>query len=209
MQIKVCGMRNTENIEELCKLPIDYIGFIFFHKSARFADNVLTQKTANAIPAHIKKTGVFVNAGYKYIAEMAQKYSLDCIQMHGAESPEECKKIKSKLNKPVLKAFGIDENFDFSLLSNYNDACDYFLFDTKSPKHGGTGIKFDWRILDKYTLEKPIFLSGGITADDYNDALTVSKKLPIAALDINSKFEIEPALKDIELIDTFIKKIKA
>lgn len=208
MLIKVCGMRETENISALCQLPIDYIGFIFFEKSPRFAENILTCNTAESIPASIKKTGVFVNASETYIQTKADKFKLNAVQLHGTESADFCKSIATSTALPIIKAFGVDDGFDFSALDEFDNACDFFLFDTKSPKHGGTGLKFNWQILEKYTLSKPIFLSGGITSDDFENVLTISKNLPVHAIDINSKFEIEPALKDISLISRFVKQFK-
>jgi len=208
MNIKVCGMREADNVSALCQLPIDYIGFIFFEKSPRFAENILIDETVESVPDTVKKTGVFVNADAFYISAMADKFKLDVLQLHGKEDPAFCKEIKQKLGLPVVKAFGVDEQFDFSVLDEYENACDFFLFDTKSPKHGGTGEKFNWDILKKYQSEKPVFLSGGITADDYADVLKTAENLPVHAIDINSRFEIAPALKDIDLIRKFVQRFK-
>jgi phosphoribosylanthranilate isomerase len=206
MKIKVCGMRDSANIANLCQLPINYIGFIFFAKSSRFVGEDFDASITNSIPSYIKKVGVFVNASEQYIHSKIKSYNLDAIQLHGSESPEFCKVFADK-NIEVIKAFGIDETFDFTNLNLYNDACNYFLFDTKAPSHGGTGLKFDWTILQNYKGIKPFFLSGGITIDDV-DMIKNLTSLPIHCLDINSKFEISPAMKDIRQIERFISNFK-
>lgn len=207
MKIKVCGMRNPSNISDLVKLPIDYIGFIFYDKSPRYIGDTEPEDILDLIPTEIKKTGVFVNATEEYILSQSLNYDLQAIQLHGSESPEFCTKIHSLTHKTIIKAFGIDEEFDFSILEKYQDCCDYFLFDTKSKNHGGTGVKFDWNILSKYNNAKPIFLSGGIKANDAAEIAGI-KNIDIQVLDLNSKFEIEPALKDTKLLDKFISEVK-
>ena len=203
MNIKVCGMRDEQNIAELCKLPINYIGFIFFAKSSRFVGEEFDTLITKLIPSHIKKVGVFVNASEKYINSKIKAYNLDAIQLHGNESLEFCKSFSNK-NVEIIKAFGIDESFDFGTLTEYELVCNYFLFDTKVSSHGGSGQKFDWNILKAYNCSKPFFISGGITIDDLNSINSLSTTLPIHCIDINSKFEKSPALKDIESISAFI-----
>lgn len=205
MKIKVCGMRHSENIHSLCALPIQYIGFIFFQKSPRHAPGILSAETAKTISPGIRKTGVFVNAEIDYVKAQINEYGLQAVQLHGRETPQYCELMQTT-GIEVIKAFGIDEQFDFSSLNEYKDSCNYFLFDTKSPKHGGTGVKFNWEILKQYDNSKPIFLSGGITIDDIQEIKTLSW-LDIYALDLNSKFEIEPGLKDIALLSKFISKL--
>ena len=203
MNIKVCGMRDEQNIAELCKLPINYIGFIFFAKSSRFVGEEFDTLITKLIPSTIKKVGVFVNASEKYINSKIKAYNLDAIQLHGNESLEFCKSFSNK-NVEIIKAFGIDESFDFGTLTEYELVCNYFLFDTKVSSHGGSGQKFDWNILKAYNCSKPFFISGGITIDDLNSINSLSTTLPIHCIDINSKFEKSPALKDIESISAFI-----
>ncbi len=200
-------MRNQLNVEQLCCLPISYIGFIFYSKSPRFVGDDFAPSITQSIPPSIKKVGVFVNASHAYIEEKINKYELNCVQLHGCESPDFCAYFKKK-NITTIKAFGIDEDFDFATLDSYDSSCDYFLFDTKSSAHGGTGQKFDWEILKKYNNTKPIFLSGGITIDDASTVKGLTW-LNIQAIDINSKFERAPALKDIEQIKDFITRVNA
>lgn len=199
-------MRDAKNIAQLCLLPIDYIGFIFYAKSPRFAEKHIDRRTILSIPRHVQKTGVFVDADMHYISEMEEFFVLDAVQLHGKETPEMCAEIR-ETGKTVIKAFGVGKDFDFAKLERYEDSCDYFLFDTKSDKHGGTGKKFDWEILRKYTGNIPIFLSGGIGAEDAAQIKELSW-LNLAGLDLNSMFESEPAMKDIDLLETFIKKVK-
>ncbi len=206
MKIKVCGMRDAKNIAQLCLLPIDYIGFIFYAKSPRYAEKLLERRTMLSIPRHIQKTGVFVNADLEYIAEMEEYFVLDAVQLHGSESPQMCADVRDT-GKTVIKAFGVGAGFDFAQLDAYESLVDYFLFDTKSDAHGGTGRKFDWEMLRAYHNRVPIFLSGGIGEDDAQ-AIKDLSWLNIAALDLNSRFETEPAMKDIELLEGFIKRVK-
>lgn len=204
LKIKVCGMKVPQNIDELVQLPIDYIGFILYDKSKRFIGNEVTAAAIGNIPDSIKKVGVFVNASADYINEKIKSLKLDCVQFHGSESPELCREFFGKTI--VIKAFGVNDQFDFSIIHPYKDCCDFFLFDTKSPDHGGTGVKFNWEILEQYDNEKPLFLSGGIGVDDYPEIKKLAW-LNIHALDLNSKFEIEPGLKNIALVKRFIDSI--
>ena len=204
MKIKVCGMKHEQNIREVAALEPDFIGFIFYPVSPRYVDRSITG-VLQEIPQTIKKTGVFVNEKEQGIRETAQKFSLDTVQLHAGESPELCETLRKQFT--VIKAFSVDETFDFKSLSAYKDVCDYFLFDTKTSLYGGSGNTFDWNILEKYTLTVPFFLSGGI---DLEQADTI-KKLDhpqLFAADINSRFESSPGMKDITKVKHFIHKIR-
>ena len=196
MKIKVCGMRDASNIQELCSLPIDYIGFIFFNKSSRY----VAELPQVNIPLSIQRVGVFVNATLPYIKEQAALFELDVIQLHGDESPAFCEEIKS-LGFTIFKAFGIDEDFDWTFLAAYEKVVDYFLFDTKSKQYGGTGLTFNWEILKQYPYEKAYLLSGGLSIDNIQEALQFEDER-LYGLDLNSKFEIEPGLKNIQTLKT-------
>jgi len=202
LHIKVCGMRNPQNIKDIATLGVDYLGFIFFEKSPR---NITDTAPISAPIAGIKKIGVFVNAGSDFICNKAKAMNLWGLQLHGKELPEQCKELKSQ-GYTIIKAFGVDDDFDFAQLEAYENCCDYFLFDTKSKKHGGTGVKFNWDVLRKYNNKLPIFLSGGITENDA-EHIKALNWLNIHALDLNSKFEIEPALKDAEKLKGFLRKL--
>lgn len=200
MKLKVCGMKYEDNIQSIAELQPDYMGFIFYAKSKRNFENHIPK-----LSKEIKKTGVFVNMPVAEIIEKIEQYDLQAVQLHGDESVEIVKELKSeKPNIEILKVFGIKEEFEFSILEDYADAIDYFLFDTKGKERGGNGVKFDWSVLKKYHLKTPFILSGGISPDDIDAIKEITKSgLPIYGLDINSKFEIEPGLKHIEAVERF------
>ena len=204
IKIKVCGMRDSQNIYDLASLNPDYIGFIFFEKSKRDASNSLLTEDLARLDNTIKKVGVFVNATREQIQNQISKYKLDLVQLHGSESPELCNDIKD-LDVKVIKAFSVDSEFDFKSTFPYKKTCDYFLFDTKGKEAGGNGVVFDWSILNKYDNEIPFFLSGGLDEKNINE-INKLNHLNIHAVDVNSKFEIEPALKDIELLKNSVFK---
>lgn len=201
LRLKVCGMKEKENIKQLADIQPDYIGFIFYPKSKRYIVNSLQPKVVQTIPTAIKKVGVFVNEPVENIEKMVKDYHLDFIQLHGDESSQFCKQLNRK-GFQIIKAFQVHKNFDFNALDEYKEHCKYFLFDTQTPLYGGSGHKFDWQLLKNYNNEKPFFLSGGIDLDDADKILNI-KKLNIHAIDINSKFEIKPGLKNIEKIKKF------
>jgi phosphoribosylanthranilate isomerase len=204
-KIKVCGMRESYNIEQLSQLPIHYMGFIFYPPSPRFVGNNLNEKVLKNIPARIKKVGVFVNSDLNEVLTNVEKYSLQCVQLHGTETPDYCNAIREK-NIVVIKAFKAEAELLTCETSNYRYVCDYFLFDTPTSKHGGSGIKFDWQMLSKQKLSLPFFLSGGIGSENER----AIKELVVTgfyAIDLNSKFEIEPGIKDIRKLDVFIQKL--
>lgn len=195
--IKICGMKYPENILDVGSLLPDYMGFIFWEKSVRYFDGVIP-----TLPTSIKKVGVFVNESIEVILAKAQIYDLQAIQLHGDESVAFCMDLKDKLEDiiEIIKVFSVDDNFDFKVLEPFESVCDYFLFDTKGKLPGGNGTTFDWKVLENYPSTKPFFLSGGIG----NEELTAIKEiiktnLPIYAIDVNSKFELQPGLKNIPL----------
>jgi len=207
MRIKVCGMRNPENIAELACLPIDIMGFIFYEKSQRFVGLDFTVQIIQSIPSNIAKAAVFVNSTITSIIEHQNTYSFDYIQLHGDEDVKFCEELKKLTNAKIIKAFQVDSIFDFSSLHSFIDVVDYFLFDTKTELYGGSGNKFDWKLLEKYDCNKPFFLSGGISIIDI-EQLKENKDPLLFAIDVNSKFETAPAIKDIRMIEDFISKVK-
>ena len=199
MKIKICGLKFKSNILGLSKLEPDYMGFVFWEKSKR----LVIGSTPNLSQTKIKKTGVFVNADFEKIKDKVRVHKLEAIQLHGLESPEFCEKIKD-LGVEIIKAFSIDENFNFNVLEKYELCSDYFLFDTKGKSPGGNGISFDWEILRNYKYEKKFFLSGGISIESINAIKKIKKlSLPLFCVDINSRFELNPGEKNIELIKSF------
>jgi phosphoribosylanthranilate isomerase len=216
MRIKVCGTRNPENIEALSKLPLDFIGFIFYPKSPRYAGQKKLEqwmsKQGIELLGSIAKVGVFVNAEIEEVVNRIHDFELDFIQLHGTESPEYCKELfdlwgfSSIRRASIIKAFSIDENFDFASTAPYTSYCKYFLFDTKGASFGGNGTPFDWHLLDNYQGVTPFFLSGGIGPESVT-AIREVQHPQLVGIDINSKFETEPGEKDVALISEFLQEI--
>jgi phosphoribosylanthranilate isomerase len=201
MKLKVCGMKYQDNIKQVAGLQPDYLGFIFYEKSARNFDSESMPQLPNAI----KKTGVFVDADLDFVVNKIKKHNLQAVQLHGNESPDYCKKVKSEKIE-VIKVFSIKDAFDFSVLKPYEAYVDYFLFDTKGKLPGGNGYTFNWNVLINYPSEKPFFLSGGLGLNEVEDIKKFVKSIASKycyALDVNSKFEIEPGLKNIKLLEKF------
>ncbi len=205
-KIKVCGLTKVEQIQELISLKVDFLGFIFYENSPRYVLNHLSLEDISKIE-HQGKTGVFVNETIENIVEISEKGKLNLIQLHGDEDEEFISELQNKLGKEVkiIKVFRIGENINFQF-SIFNSLVDYLLFDTDSKAFGGTGQTFDWSILNDIEIPKPYFLSGGISLENFQHLSTINQQ-PLA-LDINSKFEIEPGIKDIEKIKKFLIKIK-
>jgi phosphoribosylanthranilate isomerase len=204
MQFKVCGITNIEQAEAITSQGAQFIGFIFYPSSKRYAlSNLSLEDIAGFKPTNAKKVGVFVNETIENVLDTARKAGLDMIQLHGDEDASYCATIQKAI--PVIKVFRVSKNIpDFALFEN---VASYYLFDTDSAMYGGTGQHFNWEIIKKTRFNKPFFLSGGIGINDVQgiqvlQAATAGKDL--AALDLNSKFETSPGIKNIELIKTFI-----
>jgi len=203
--IKVCGMKDPENIRDIISLHPDYMGFIFYPKSQRFIGE-LNPETLKQIPESICKVGVFVNENALNIFRIVQTYGLNAVQLHGKENPATCRILRRKRLK-VIKALSISEANDLLVAEDYQTCCDYLLFDTKTPLHGGSGQQFDWSILSSYTGRVPFFLSGGIGPDDA-ERITKLSHPRLKAIDINSRFETEPGRKDTKTLAAFLNKIR-
>lgn len=200
MKLKVCGMKYQDNMEAVARLQPDYMGFIFYDKSSRFFDTEIPKLTGT-----ITKTGVFVNAELDEVFQMIEKHDLKAIQLHGKESPEYCKSLKSS-NTEIIKVFSIKNEFNFEVLNPYENIVDYFLFDTKGKLPGGNGYTFNWDVFKDYPSTKPYFLSGGIGLNEVKNIKEFKKSLASKycyAIDVNSKFEIEPGLKNINELEKF------
>lgn len=200
MKLKVCGMKYQDNIEVVASLQPDFLGFIFHEESPRNFEEVIPD-----LPKYIHKVGVFVDKTVEFIANQIEKHKLSAIQLHGHESPEMCRILKST-NAKIIKVFSIKDTFDFSVLAPYEEVCDYFLFDTKGKLPGGNGYTFNWGVLTDYPSTKPFFLSGGIGLDQVEDLKRFQESSASKycfAIDVNSKFEIEAGLKNIEELRTF------
>ena len=203
--IKVCGMREADNIRQVEALGIDWLGFIFWPKSCRFV-----HERPAYLPANAKRVGVFVDADIEVVRETAAAYCLDIIQLHGKESPSYIKQLRSLCSDHVaviVKAFNIATPEDLKQTEPYEGATDYFLFDTKAKMVGGNGTQFDWTVLNDYQGNTPFILSGGIGPDDAEKVKAFHHPM-LAGIDLNSRFETVPAHKDVNLLRTFIETIK-
>ncbi len=198
-------MTNLQNIEAIAELSPDFLGFIFWEKSVRKC----TLEHAPPLPEHIRRVGVFVNESLENIETKAENFGLAHIQLHGNETADFCAALKQK-GYSIIKAFSVDDTFDFDALQPYAPVVDYFLFDTKGKLPGGNGYTFDWKILENYTLAKPYFLSGGIGLEELG-ALQVFLKTEASkqceTIDLNSKFEIQAGIKNPTTLKKMIDEI--
>tara|TARA_R110000787_G_scaffold113832_4_gene223181 strand:- start:3627 stop:4289 length:663 start_codon:yes stop_codon:yes gene_type:complete len=220
MKLKVCGMKSVENIKSIADLNPDYMGFIFYDESKRNFEGIIPE-----LPRSIKKTGVFVNEYVEIVVSLIEEYKLEAVQLHGDESVAYIQQLKEgirqaqldsvshKRNKKqaqieIIKVFAIKDNFDFEILKPYENEVDYFLFDTKGEERGGNGVKFDWSVLKEYPYSKPFFLSGGIGPNDAEQVKEIKVAgMPIYAVDVNSKFESKPGVKNSNEVKNFKKQL--
>ncbi|WP_461305041.1 phosphoribosylanthranilate isomerase [Aureisphaera sp.] len=188
------------NTAQVAELQPDYLGFIFYEKSPR---NYVNDSIINTV--NTKRVGVFVDASLDVILQKVDQYQLDVIQLHGEEPPQFCRQLKDRLpfrsSVGIWKVFSIKDTFNFDILTSYESIVDKFLFDTKGKEKGGNGYTFDWTVLKDYPSKKPFVLSGGIGLEELDKVKAlVQTKLPIYAIDVNSRFELEPGLKDISAL---------
>ncbi|MEC7478435.1 MAG: phosphoribosylanthranilate isomerase [Bacteroidota bacterium] len=201
MIIKVCGLNNGDNINQLMKLDLDYMGIIFYRKSSRFFSSATLPKSEK------KYVAVFVDESLDVIKKIINKYKFEYVQLHGNEDQKYCKEISSLCN--IIKAFRINDRFDLNEIEKYSKYCKYFLFDTFTESYGGSGKKFNWNLLLNYNHKKDFILSGGINLELINSIKKLKNQLPnLIGVDLNSKFEIKPGLKDVNRVKKFIKSIK-
>lgn len=209
MRVKVCGMTQSDQVEALAAMGVTFAGFIFYPKSPRYVFRHMTTtqiRKAN----NINKVGVFVNAPIEEVLHLVDECRLHMVQLHGDEPPKYCEKIADYVS--VVKAFRLSDNDSVEwMIRPYMDVCDMFMFDTMGAGYGGTGKKFDWSMLKNSTIGKPFFLSGGIEPGDEQE-LTAFTQEPVAkalfAIDINSKFELSPGVKDLDKVKSFVEKVK-
>jgi len=204
--VKICGMKDAGNIREVVKASPQFLGFIFYPKSPRYVKGSLSPEDMKLIPPHIKKVGVFVDEDLDTVIKEVNTYHLDMLQLHGHETPEYCAACREHCK--VIKSFHVDGQFNFEQLSNYEPVADYYLFDTKSSLYGGSGKTFNWKLLSEYKSDKPYFLSGGIGMDEI-PGITNLDTPPLFAVDLNSKLESEPGIKDPDLTQRVINEIKS
>ncbi len=200
MIVKVCGMRHPKNIRAVEQTGADLMGFIFHPKSPRFVATMPAY-----MPNRQKRVGVFVNSAQEEIVRKAREFSLDYIQLHGNETPEFCNALKD-CGLSIIRAQRVS-NADDIIKAEAYDMADLLVFDTKTELYGGSGKKFNWQLLENYKGRVPFLLSGGIAPDSLADILRFAHPM-FAGVDLNSGFEISPALKDAEKLKNFIDKIK-
>ena len=202
--LKICGMREVGNISAVADLHPDYMGFIFYPGSKRFVGNDF--EIPKEFPSDIKRVGVFVNETNIQILRLAERHALDFVQLHGGESIDQCASLVNH-GLRVIKAFGIDEQFEFEQVKSYRPFVSYFLFDAKGKNFGGNGISFDWNILHEYDQETPFFLSGGVSLSNVAD-VGVCRNMNLHALDVNSGVESGIGIKEVELVRRLKLEIK-
>lgn len=200
VKLKVCGLKFKHNLYATIETGVDYVGMIFYEKSPRYMVDSIYPEDIWFLPDEVEKIGVFVNADIGFIQRYAKLYQLDLIQLHGSETPEFCASVR-ELGYSVIKVFGVGEEFDFAQLQPYLNQVDFFLFDTQTPVHGGSGKTFPWHILRDYPYDTPVFVGGGIGTDNLEILLDYNFPF-LHALDMNSMLEEEPGIKDINLVRT-------
>ncbi|HCT30691.1 MAG TPA: N-(5'-phosphoribosyl)anthranilate isomerase [Bacteroidales bacterium] len=204
MKIKICGNIQRQNISEVASLNPDYMGFIFFKNSKRDVYSTVAELDLLSIPSQIEKVAVFVNEKTSTVIDICKKHGFKAIQLHGDESPSICKKLKTDFK--IIKAFRISNSLP-QIIKDFQGCCDYFLFDTAGNNYGGNGKSFDHRIILDNPIGKPFFLSGGISVNDAKYLSAINHPF-FHGVDINSKFETSPGLKDISILNQFFKTIK-
>lgn len=207
MEVKVCGMREPENIRNLIsEVKPDWMGLIFYPKSSRFVSDVLANQISDL---KVKKVGVFVNADLETILEKVTNFGLKAIQLHGKESPEFVQKLSEKADCELWKVISVKDQIDWESLKGYLPFVSKFLFDTATVAHGGSGKQFDWKVLETYPFDKGFLLSGGLNEESALKVLALKAKLPqLQGVDLNSKFEDAPGIKNIEKLKRFKENIR-
>jgi phosphoribosylanthranilate isomerase len=202
-KLKICGMKDMENILEVSAAAPDYMGFIFYKASPRYVGDDF--EIPQGVDSRIKRVGVFVNESTEVIIQLVKKHQLDTVQLHGEEPPSQCQTLKA-LGVEVIKVFSIDSQFDFSSLIPYETVVDYFLFDTRGKLRGGNGIPFDWRMIDGYKGHVPFFLSGGIDSENVTEVKKLKHK-QLFAIDVNSGIEDRPGIKNKEKLNVLLMEL--
>ncbi len=205
LKLKVCGLRDSENIKDIIDVKPDYMGFIFYKPSPRYVGESFSIELMNTIPSTIEKVGIFVNDDIGNVIDIATKYRLDMVQLHGDEPPGYCKKLEGRGFR-IIKAVRIFSKKDLKLVNKYKNYIDYALLDRGGVNFGGNGVKFDWEFLDFYESDIPFFLSGGIRLEDIPKIASI-KHNNLHAIDVNSGFETAPGYKNVSKLSTLKNKM--
>ncbi|RYY55341.1 MAG: phosphoribosylanthranilate isomerase [Chitinophagaceae bacterium] len=209
-RIKVCGMTLPEQVNALDEMGVDLAGFIFYPRSPRYMADKLSPDKIKKIGGRIAKVGVFVNAQYDEMMRTVEEYRLDMVQLHGDETPFYCEKVANYVS--VIKAFRLTDDDPIDWITRpFHDTCDMYMFDTMGAGYGGTGKKFDWDVLNQATMQKLFFLSGGIEPGDGEKLKTFETGeagTKLFAIDINSRFEVSPGVKDMTKVREFVQQVK-
>ena len=202
MIVKVCGMSDAVNIRLAEQLNIDWMGFIFYPPSPRYVE-----RRPDYLPQRQRRVGVFVNADEAFILSRISLFGLQLLQLHGHETPRQCRSLREATGLSVIKAFSVKSAADVALTRHYEGAADYFLFDTPTKLKGGSGQTFNHKLLEQYEGETPFLLSGGLSLENQEETLKIKHPM-LAGYDLNSRFETQPALKDPLKIKLYINRIK-
>jgi phosphoribosylanthranilate isomerase len=206
MKLKVCGIKTIEQLQALQQMGVDYAGLIFYEGSKRFVGNALISHKADIRDLHIRRVGVFVNADFDQVLKAIEDYGLYAIQLHGDETDEYCLELTGRAK--IIKAIKISGEEDINgLIALFEHTCDYLLFDTQTTQYGGSGKQFDWQLLKDASISKPFFLSGGIGPEDVVQVNSFYHPF-LYAIDVNSRFETEPGIKDLKKVQQFQKLVQ-
>ncbi|RYY89953.1 MAG: phosphoribosylanthranilate isomerase [Chitinophagaceae bacterium] len=207
MKLKVCGLTSVTQMQEAYELGVDYVGLVLYEQSKRSALQLAAREATAIRKLEVPKVGVFVNEDCDTILRLTEELDLTAIQLHGTETPEFCHSLRERVN--IIKAFRVTTDTDIDVLVKpYQDLCNYYLFDTWTPEYGGSGEQFDWNLLEKALVDKLFFLSGGIDADSIKRVRKFYHPFHYG-IDINSRFETSPGVKDMALIKQFISDLNA
>ena len=201
MIVKVCGMSDAVNIRLAEQLNIDWMGFIFYPPSPRYVE-----RRPDYLPQRQRRVGVFVNADEAFILSRISLFGLQLLQLHGHETPRQCRSLREATGLSVIKAFSVKSAADVAETRHYEGAADYFLFDTPTPGVGGSGRSFDHSLLDHYTGTTPFLLSGGLGPDSVSHILAL-RHPRMAGIDLNSRFETAPGIKSIHRLQQFLQSL--
>jgi len=207
MVVKVCGLRDPDNLAEVVDAKPDMVGFIFYSQSPRYVDEAAAKALNSVSVGNAQRVGVFVDSDLRHIEQMGVHFGLHAVQLHGTESPTLCYQLQ-KMGLTVIKAFRVEEKFSFAEVEPYVGSCSFFLFDAAGSSAGGNGVTFRWSLLENYTANVPFLLSGGIDEQHLSSIKTLNHPM-LHGVDINSRFEVVPGVKDVPRVKKFIEMLKS